>query len=76
MQYENIYTGSLVSGINDGEHLQKTIQDLYQFYPQTCSMAIVPVGLTKYREACDELSAFTPRQASGAIDMAPKEGFP
>jgi putative radical SAM enzyme (TIGR03279 family) len=35
-------------GINDGEHLKKTINDLQKFYPYVSSIAIVPVGLTRY----------------------------
>lgn len=62
----------LCPGINDGDNLQKTIQDLYQFYPNVLSMAIVPVGLTKYRENCHQLSAFTPEQASEVVDMVEK----
>ena len=37
-------------GINDGSILEKTIEDLAQFYPGVRSVAIVPVGLTKYRD--------------------------
>ncbi len=40
----------LIPNENDGIHLQNTLDDLYQFYPQIKSVSIVPVGLTKYRE--------------------------
>ena len=40
----------LCPGYNDGHHLERTINDLSQFYPNVKSIAIVPVGLTKYRE--------------------------
>lgn len=36
--------------INDGEHLEKTVHDLASLYPQIQSIAIVPVGLTQWRE--------------------------
>ncbi|RMH69699.1 MAG: DUF512 domain-containing protein [Gemmatimonadetes bacterium] len=39
----------LCPGINDGEHLEKTVEDLARFYPHVSSIAVVPVGLTKYR---------------------------
>jgi putative radical SAM enzyme (TIGR03279 family) len=46
-------------GINDGVHLEKTIRDLAAFQtteiPTVASIAIVPVGLTKFRPAEDEL---------------------
>lgn len=35
---------------NDGEELQRTINDLYKFYPYVSSIAVVPVGLTAYRK--------------------------
>ncbi len=34
--------------INDGKNLEKTISDLYKFYPYVISIAVVPVGITKY----------------------------
>src|SRR6056297_3014662 len=40
----------LVPGVNDGEILEKTIKDLYNFKNSIKSVAIVPVGLTKHRK--------------------------
>lgn len=40
----------LCPGINDGSHLMRTVEDLGRFYPYVSSIAVVPVGLTKYRE--------------------------
>jgi putative radical SAM enzyme (TIGR03279 family) len=40
----------LCPGYNDGKELQKTIRDLYKFYPYTSSIAVVPVGLTIHRK--------------------------
>lgn len=37
-------------GINDGEVLEKTISELYKLYPYVASVAVVPVGLTKYHK--------------------------
>ncbi len=36
--------------INDGEELIRTVNDLYRFYPYIMSVAVVPVGVTKYRK--------------------------
>lgn len=36
--------------INDGPNLEYTISELSKFYPHVASVAIVPVGLTKYRQ--------------------------
>ncbi|HEY6122500.1 MAG TPA: DUF512 domain-containing protein, partial [Pyrinomonadaceae bacterium] len=38
----------LCPGINDGEVLQQTIADLARDYPRVRSVAIVPLGLTRY----------------------------
>ncbi|MDH7481540.1 MAG: DUF512 domain-containing protein [Armatimonadota bacterium] len=40
----------LCPGINDGESLKRTVYDLGTLYPSVASVAIVPVGLTRYRE--------------------------
>jgi len=37
-------------GYNDDKELQKTIRDLYGFYPYVSSIAVVPVGLTMHRK--------------------------
>jgi len=39
----------LCPGINDGSVLDRTLQDLAGLYPAVRSIAIVPVGLTRYR---------------------------
>ena len=55
--------------INDGKILDKTIEDLAKFYPYLKCIAVVPVGLTKYREGLYELEGFTKKTASAAIDQ-------
>ncbi len=58
-------------GINDGEHLTQTLLDLAQFRhsdpPAVASVAVVPVGLTRFRPADDELTPVTPTQARAVI---------
>ena len=39
----------LCPGINDGEHLDRSISDLAQLYPHVQTVGVVPVGLTRYR---------------------------
>lgn len=39
----------LCPGINDGEYLKKSINDLKDFYPYVSSIAVVPVGQTRHR---------------------------
>lgn len=62
----------LCPGINDGEILEKTLEDLTAYKPTILSVAIVPVGLTKYREKCYQLKMFTKKQANDVIDMVEK----
>lgn len=40
----------LCPGINDGEYLNKSVRDLSSLYPYVKSLALVPVGLTKFRD--------------------------
>ena len=40
----------LCRGINDGKELERSLRDLAELYPAMSSVAIVPAGLTKFRE--------------------------
>ncbi|MBD1843642.1 TIGR03279 family radical SAM protein [Cyanobacteria bacterium FACHB-63] len=61
----------LCPGINDGEHLSRTIEDLAQFHkeeiPAVASIAVVPVGLTQFRPTEDELIPVSPEKAREVI---------
>lgn len=56
-------------GYNDGQQLLNTIHDLVAFYPQVASVAVVPVGLTKYRAGLEPLKPFTTETAGKTIDL-------
>ena len=60
-------------GINDGAHLTRTLQDLAQFHlddlPTVASAAVVPVGLTQFRPAEDELIPVSRTTAQTVIDQ-------
>ena len=45
----------LCPGVNDGAHLERTVDDLAGLFPATESIAIVPVGLTKHRKSLRRL---------------------
>jgi putative radical SAM enzyme (TIGR03279 family) len=45
----------LCPGINDGAYLEKSVEELSSFYPWVKSLAIVPVGLTRFRKGLPEL---------------------
>ena len=58
-------------GINDGVHLERTLLDLAEFHagemPAVASVAVVPVGLTRFRPEQDELVPVTPEKAQEVI---------
>jgi putative radical SAM enzyme (TIGR03279 family) len=58
-------------GINDGKHLERTLLDLAKFHrgqmPAVASVAVVPVGLTRFRPAEDELVPVSPEKAREVI---------
>ena len=60
--------------INDGEELDRTLNDLMNFYPSLTSVSIVPVGLTKYRSGLDELQPFDKKSSQNAIEQINRWG--
>lgn len=60
-------------GINDGEHLERTLLDLASFHqgdiPAVASAAVVPVGLTRFRPAEDELIPVSREKAVEVIEQ-------
>ena len=61
----------LCPGINDGVHLDRTLRDLATFHhgdtPTVASVAVVPVGLTRFRPNLTELTPVTPDTAKIVI---------
>ena len=55
-------------GINNGPELIKTIEDLYKLYPSIENLAVVPVGITKYREGLHNLTLYDKNTATKEID--------
>ena len=60
-------------GINDGPALQRTMEDLADMHPGVTSVAIVPVGLTRYRDGLYPLEEYNAETAAAVIDLV--EGF-
>jgi putative radical SAM enzyme (TIGR03279 family) len=56
----------LCPGLNDGEELSRTIKDLQKFYPYVASIAVVPVGLTKFKKT--QLKPFEKSEALKVIN--------
>ena len=57
----------LMPGLNDGDALDQTIQDLAARFPTVESTAVVPVGLTRYSRP-KTIAPVEPRDAAAAID--------
>ena len=47
----------LCPGYNDGEVLCRTVEDLAALWPAALSVAIVPIGMTKYRDKLAQIPA-------------------
>ena len=60
----------LVPGLNDGEQLEKSIHDLAALYPAAQSVALVPVGLTRFRDGQADLPTYTRETALPVMDIA------
>jgi len=62
----------LCPGVNDGENLLKTLEDLAGLHPQVSCVAVVPVGITKYRQGLYELTEYDGASAASIISMVRK----
>ena len=56
-------------GVNDGPALARTMEDLGQLYPAVTSVAVVPVGVTRFREGLCSIEPYTKEQAAALIDQ-------
>lgn len=63
----------LCPGVNDGDHLKKSMEDLAALYPYVKSVSVVPVGLTCHREGLFKLEPYYNENASAVVDMV--EGY-
>lgn len=59
----------LCPGINDGDELRFSLEELAKRYPSVKSIAAVPVGITKYRDGLYPLRPYTKEEASQVIDI-------
>ena len=59
----------LCPGINDGDELRRSIEELSALYPAVQSIAAVPVGLTKFREGLEKLEPYNKETAGETIDI-------
>ena len=57
---------------NDGEELERSLRDLYQYLPNLQSVSVVPVGLSKFRDGLEPLEPFTKEDAKAVIALVEK----
>ncbi len=62
----------LCKGINDGDELVRSIEDLMKYLPFLQSVSVVPVGLSKHREGLYPLEPFTGEDAIITVDIIEK----
>ncbi len=62
----------LVPNVNDKEELENTIKDLSSLYPSVESVAVVPVGITKYRDKLEKLEIFDEKLSKALISQIEK----
>lgn len=55
----------LIPGLNDGQYVTRTVADLATHYPTVQSIAVVPLGLTKYHRC--PLRLYAPEEAKAII---------
>ena len=64
----------LCKGLNDGEELNRSMQDLEALYPALESVSIVPAGLTRFRDGLYPLEAFTAEESAALIAQVTEFG--
>lgn len=64
----------LCRGVNDGEHLRKSVEKLAGLYPAVQSIAAVPSGLTRYREGLYPLTPYDRETAAEVLDILEEYG--
>lgn len=62
----------LCPDINDGAELERTLTDLGNLMPNIQSVAVVPVGLTKFRDGLYPLKLFDKDGAAKTLDLIEK----
>ena len=62
----------LCKGVNDGEELERSIRDLYEYLPYLESVSVVPVGLSKFRDGLYPLEPFNKEDALEVLKVIHK----
>ena len=59
----------IVPGKNDGKDLEYTARKLFEMYPYVQDLAVVPTGITKFRDGLTFIPDFTKEQAEDLLDL-------
>lgn len=62
----------LIPDVNNDKELERTIDDLYKLYPSVANVAVVPIGVTKYREGLVEVNTFNQALAKKELELVKK----
>ncbi|MBE6714370.1 MAG: DUF512 domain-containing protein [Ruminococcaceae bacterium] len=57
----------LCKGVNDGAELERSMNDLCEYYPSLDSVSVVPAGLTAYRDGLYPLEPFSAEECADVI---------
>jgi len=60
----------LMPGINDGDNLEKTVNELFGYYPGVSSVAIVPLGLSEHGRPREVYTPVTASYCRGVVAQA------
>lgn len=61
-----------IPGYNNGVELINTIEDLYKLYPHINNVAVVPIGVTKFREGLKQVETYDAEKANKELDLVEK----
>ena len=64
----------LCKGLNDGEELTRTMEDLAALAPAMESTSVVPAGLTRFREGLYPLESYTSEECKAVIQQVQSFG--
>ncbi len=62
----------LCKGLNDGDVLAQTLEELRNLYPQVLSVAVIPVGLTCHRNGLYPLEQFDEKSSQEVVRQVEK----
>ena len=62
----------LVPHVNDGAELERTLRDLSALYPNVNSVAVVPIGVTKFRQGLHPVETFNHDTSEALVDIIGK----